>query len=327
MHATPLLSICRHIHPSRPSVRTAVLVLAAVATCPAFAVDWTAAKEREIPLFYPGQASWEWVMTQSDHSGAGKFREGKNCRACHDGEQSDIGKAMIAGGHKLEPKPLTGKPGSATLHVKTAHDADRLYFQFRWKPATPSGSKLSSDAAHITVMFDDGGVRESARAGCWASCHDDAIGMASAAADSKRSKYLGGSRVKLSRQGGGDNLKPAADINALLSGNAYLEYWQARLNPGKPAAPVSGYILEQRHEHTPTAVTADATLAGGEWKVTLSRPLKPAGPGQKALTAGHPYAVGFALHDDYANHRFHYVSLEYTLQLDAGAADLVALGK
>lgn len=320
-------SIPRTTRQSVTALRVVIALAGLLATSSVWAVDWSAAKEREIPLFYPGQASWEWVMTQSDHSGAGKFREGKNCRSCHDGEQSDIGKAITAGGHKLEPTPLAGKSGSATLYLKTAHDADRLYFQIRWKPATASGSKQSSDAAHITVMLDDGGIRESARAGCWASCHDDAIGMASATADSKRSKYLGGSRVKLSRQGGGDNLKPAADIAALLSANAYLEYWQARLNPGKPAIAVSGYILEARHEHTPTAITADASFAGGEWKVTVSRPLKPTGPGQKALTAGRPYAIGFALHDDYSNHRFHFVSLEYSLQLDAGASDLVALGK
>ena len=28
-------------------------------------------------------ASFEWALTQTDHSGAKKFREGKNCKDCH----------------------------------------------------------------------------------------------------------------------------------------------------------------------------------------------------------------------------------------------------
>ena len=50
-----------------------------------------------------------------------------------------------------------------------------------------------------------------------ATCHDDLIGMASATDGSKLTKYLGGSRVKLSRKGGGDAMKPAADIDGGLN--------------------------------------------------------------------------------------------------------------
>jgi cytochrome c-type protein NapC len=266
-------------------------------------------------------------MTQADHSGATKFRGGKNCRGCHDGEQADIGTEILAGGHKLEAHPPAGKPGALHLFVRTAHDADRLYFQFRWKPGPAKNPARGDTAARVTVMLDDGGIKESARAGCWASCHDDAIGMASAAPGSKVTKYLGGSRVKLTRQGGGTQLKPDADLKALLAQGAYLEYWQARLTPGKPATAVGGYILSDRARPATSGVTADAQFAGGQWVVTLSRPLKPAGAGQKALVAGKPYAIGFAVHDDYTEHRHHYVSLEYTLQLDGGTADFVATGK
>jgi cytochrome c-type protein NapC len=44
----------------------------------AHALDWSGVPERELTLFQPAQASWEWVMTERDHSGAPKFREGKN---------------------------------------------------------------------------------------------------------------------------------------------------------------------------------------------------------------------------------------------------------
>jgi cytochrome c-type protein NapC len=306
---------------ARPALAAVLLLLA---TTPAVAVDWSAVKEKQITLLYPGQASWEWVMTQSDHSGAAKFREGKTCSGCHEGEQADMGKALLSGTHKAESAPPKGRPGSQTLFVKTAHDAERLYFQLRWKPAAASGVKMSKDAAHITVMLDDGGLKESARAGCWASCHDDAVGMKSAPAGSEITKYHGGSRVKLTRQGGGVNYKPAADLEAALKNNAYFEFWQAVLNPGQPAKPVAGYVLDQRKAHAASKLEAQATFANGEWTVTLSRPLKPAGPGEKTLAAGKDYSVGFALHDDYANHRYHHVSLGNSLRLDSGAADLVA---
>jgi cytochrome c-type protein NapC len=58
--------------------------------------------------------------------------------------------------------------------------------------------------------------------------------------------------------------------------------------------------------------------------VELSRPLVASGTNQKSIVAGRTYTVGFALHDDYADHRHHYVSFEHTLVLDAGAADFVA---
>ena len=293
----------------------------------AAAPDWAQVPAREVTLLYPGQASWEWVMTERDHSGAPKFREGKNCRGCHEGEQAEMGASIQKGG-KLEPAPIAGKPGSLTLQVQVAHDADRLYFRLRWKGAPASGQKQDPEfAARATVMLGDAQVKEAPRAGCWGSCHDDAKGMASSAPNGEISKYLGASRSKLSRQGGGENYKPAADLQALLAQGTFLEFWQAKLNPGKPAVAASGYILDQRNAQATPSTRAEAYFANGEWTVVLSRALKAAGPGQKELAAGKAYAIGFAVHDDYASHRFHFVSLEQSLAIDSGTADFVARAK
>lgn len=290
----------------------------------AWAIDWSQAPERKVVMFYPGQASWEWALTASDHSGATKFREGKNCRSCHEGEQREIG-ATIASGKKLEPAPIPGKAGSLVLRVKTAHDDERLYFRFQWQPGKAPAKKMDPDvAARITVMIDDGSLREASRAGCWSSCHDDAIGMASAPAGGNIEKYLGGSRTRLTRQGGGKNYKPAGALDQLIGQGAFLEYWQAQLNPGKDARAVGGYILDKRHKDSATQVRAEAEFKGGEWIVTLSRPLKAGTRGHKSLTAGKTYMVAFAVHDGYTEHRHHYVSLEHTLALDGGKADFVA---
>lgn len=314
----------------RRSLRPARCVLAAALAGLGFgvaggaeALDWSKSKPVEVMLFYPGQGSWEWVMTAKDHGGATKFREGKNCKSCHEGEQTDMGR-LIVGGEKLEPKPIKGKPGAVKMQVSTAHDGQRLYLRLQWRAAAPSGVRMNPDyAARVAVMITDGQVKEAARAGCWASCHDDASGMASAAPGTKIGKYLGNSRSRLGRSGGGENFKPAAAIAQLLAKGAFVEYWQAKLNPGRPAQAVSGWILDRRHQHPKPAITANATFQGGLWTVELSRPLKATGAGQKDLLPGTTYAVGFALHDDYSDHRYHHVSFEQTLILDQGAADFV----
>lgn len=311
---------------STPAAIAWLFAIAVAAALPgtALAVDWTGVPEHEVALFYPGQASWEWALTEKDHSGAPKFREGKNCKGCHEGEQADIG-AAIVGGEKLEAAPIAGKPGHLLLRVQAARDAERLYFRLRWTGAPASGTKLDPDvAARVTVMLGTEQVKEAMRAGCWGSCHDDNRGMVSAEADSTRSKYLASSRSKLSRKGGGKNIKPDADLQALLGQGAFLEYWQAKLNPGQPAQPSSGYVLDKRHRHETPVALVEATQSGDEWTVVLSGPLKAGGPGQLALENGKTYAVGFAVHDDFADHRFHHVSLEQSLSLDGGTADIVA---
>ena len=74
----------------------------------------------------------------------------------------------------------------------------------------------------------------------------------------------------------------------------------------------------------PPVVTAEATNAGNTWSVTLSRRLN-AGATFKSLAAGQTYTVGFAVHTGHTAGRFHYVSLEPTLVLDAGDADFIAM--
>ncbi len=74
-------------------------------------------------------------------------------------------------------------------------------------------------------------------------------------------------------------------------------------------------------------MAAEAAFEGGEWTVVLSRPLAAAGEGSKAIVAGKTYSLGFAVHDDHADHRHHHVSFEYTLALDGSGSDFIAKAK
>jgi hypothetical protein len=302
-------------------LKTAITAAALLLPLNAHAVDWNKASGKDVVLFYPAQMSWEMLLTQSDHSGAGKFREGKNCAGCHEGEERASGKLLV-GDKSTEPTPIAGKPGFIMANVKTAHDGDRIYVRVEFDAGQQPDAGMDKEfATKIAVMIDDGKVPEATRAGCWATCHDNLTRMPSGGTV-ETTKYLSRSRVSLSRKGGAD-IKPVAELDKIRAEGGYLEYWQARLNPGKPAVAVDGTILEKRAENTTPAVTVEATEAGTKWTVIFSRKMS-AGAPHKDIVAGKAYTIGVSLHAGHAHQRFHYVSLEKTLAVDAGKADFVA---
>ena len=291
----------------------------------AWAVNWDAVKGRDIVLLYPGQASWEWVL--SDHSASKTVRTGGKCRECHDTEEADMGKKMVTG-QKMEPAPIPGKPGSIPINVKFAHDATKLYVRMTWKDTGfHSGTKKDADhPVKVAMMIGDKQVKESSIAGCWGACHDDATGMASAA-DAKRSLYLGASRTAITRHGGGENIKPEAELASLVAAGNFLEFWQAEVKSDHSVNVKDGYIFEKRNTSKSPLVEANAELKNGMWSVTMSRKLKVEEKGRHAMLSDQSYNVGFALHDDYAEGRIHYVSFGYTLALEKGGADFIALSQ
>jgi len=282
------------------------------------APNWAVVPAKSVTLFYPGQTSLEWLMTPADHKGADKFRAGTTCISCHTGLERPMGDT-IASGKKNEPAPIPGKPGSIAAKVQFAHDAQNLYVHLEFSDAGQPDAKMSKSAAAVAMMLDGGGVPEAARAGCWAACHDDSAGMASAGT-SARTMYLGKTRAQLSRHGGGDTLKPAAELTTLRAGGYTFEYWLVQLDPARKPVASNGTVFDKRAP-TKTIVTADATRTGTTWSVTLARKLK---AGVVPLAPGKRYTVAFAIDAGHAAKRFHYVSFERSLVLDQGVADFVA---
>ena len=301
-----------------------VFTLIAAHAASALAVDWNGVASKKVVLFYPGEASWEWVLMPT-HEGAINFRKGKNCRVCHQGEEKQIGADIVAGKYpSLESGPVSGKPGSLPVDISFAHDADTLYVKLQWKDL---GAKARGEGKHqevVTMMFADEAVKEAARAGCWGACHNDLKGMPDSL---DLTKYLPESRTKLTAKGGGKNYKSADELKALLDKGYYMEFWQAELDSGKPAVAEDGYILKDFHENATPVVQAEGSLKDGVWTVILSRKFKVDGEGRHNLEAGKVYPVGFAIHDNYAEHRHHYVSFEHTFAIDSGDADFVAVKK
>lgn len=297
-----------------------VSVLALMMVPASAAPNWSAVPAKDVQLFYPGQSSWEWSLTPSDHQGAAKFRGGKNCAACHIGDEKNMG-ALLVSGKKNEPTPIAGKPGSIDAKVQFAHDDQNLYVRLVVAEGSQPNSKMDpAFDTKITMMIEPGTVVEANRAGCWGACHEDSASMP-AAGTSNHTMYLPKTRAHLTRQGGGDVL--AGDLDALKKSGYELEYLQARLNPGAPASGIDGVIFDKREE-TRSSVAVEASHSGDTWTVVMSRKLN---AGIVPIVAGKTYTVAFAVHAGHTAKRFHYVSFERTMVLDSGAADFVAVKK
>ncbi len=302
----------------------AAVAFAAPGSAQAQTVNWDKVPAKKIVLMYPAQTSWERLMTDKMHSGRGRFLTGKNCLSCHgDIDEKPLGSALVKAERTKEPTPIPNKQGFLDVQVKTARDAQNLYVRLEFDPGKQPNAGMDKDfETKVTMMFDDASVRDSDRAGCWITCHQDSASMPMGT--DTVTKYLTQTRTP----GGRGTLMPADVLDPMRANGQFLEYWQARLNPGKPAVPVAGTILEKRVDDMQPGITTTATQnSAGAWTVTFSRKLTGAGPGHKDIVPGKTYTVGFAVHAGYTAKRFHYVSFERTLVLDKGTADFVAASK
>lgn len=183
-----------------------LFTLVALASCAVAAgaadvnhIDWAKVPAATIPLFYPGQSSHEWVMSDAHKRGAKAVANGRACTDCHDdADQREMGARIVKGG-ALEPTPIAGKNGTIDLKVQAAFDAQNAYIRYQWKTAQKptneypyyrfdgkawkayGGPRLDKEIREgqmpaiyedrATLMLDDGKVPGFAKQGCWLTCH------------------------------------------------------------------------------------------------------------------------------------------------------------
>ncbi|MBI4742799.1 MAG: hypothetical protein HY777_14915 [Betaproteobacteria bacterium] len=268
----------------------------------AAAPDWSKAPTRKMTLFFPGQSGLEWVMNKADHSAVPDIVDKKRaCAKCHEGDAHEIGDKIVkgqpVGSSKtvLEPTPPKGKVGSIPVTFQAAHDGEKIYFRFEWVPPQNGDKKMDNkNEVKLTMMFDGGGTVDGSNLnGCWATCHNDLRSMKDGK-DDKKTKYITG---------------------ADLAGGKFMDLIQFR--SGKGEKPVDGYVTDARHmEGGKGLVKAEGKKEGNKWVVTFERSLAGGGKGDHAITADKVYNFGFAIHEDFTNARFHYVSLGYQFGLD-----------
>lgn len=287
-----------------------------------FALSPADVQARELILFQPGQSSWEWLLVPASHDGGKRMREGKTCLYCHDGEEKAIGE-LIVSGKKLEPQPISGMPGFISMSLEAAYDDENVYLTLSWVDAPPATWGDEGSATHLTVSIGSPELNVAPIAGCWAACHSDLPEMSDPAA-TKLTKYLPGSRNKMTRTGGGSDIRTAAELDAQLAEDKYLEYWQVVLNDDGLKLARDGYFLDARVANDDSAVTATASRNDKQWTVEIVRPLKPAGKSRHVLSEGIEYTLAVALHQNHASGRHHYTSFPMRFVLGAGEAELNA---
>ena len=165
-------------------------------------IDWKKIPTVNVPLFYPGQSSYEWLISEG-HKGASKeVKRGDSCTSCHDESDAEkmMGEKLVTAG-PLEPSPVKGKNGYVDLKVQAAYDEKNAYLRFQWKtlnayPGTehqflrfdgkewkvfgyPKLDKIVQDRQEpgiyedrMSLMIDDGKVAGFANQGCWLTCHE-----------------------------------------------------------------------------------------------------------------------------------------------------------
>ena len=179
-----------------------VFASASVSAADPAKINWTKIPTINVPLFYPGQSSMEWLIS-SAHEGAGsRVKRGDACVSCHDEKdaEKELGEKLVKAG-PLEPMPVKGKEGYKDLKVQAAYDEKNAYLRFQWKtqnpyPGTehqylrfdgkewkvwgfPKLDKIVQDRQmqalyedRMSIMIDDGKVAGFGKQGCWLTCHD-----------------------------------------------------------------------------------------------------------------------------------------------------------
>jgi nitrate/TMAO reductase-like tetraheme cytochrome c subunit len=336
--------------PATPPVASTAAASASAPASGGSDIDWSSVEAVEINLFYPGQASMEWILKGSDHSGKRSLTLGDRCFDCHEEEEVDIGD-LIMSGEKLEPDPITGKRGSIAVNIQATHDSDYLYIRFQWPDAEhvpvafAEGGKMDPEnPVKLAVMLatDDEKVEFADRAGCWQTCHIDAssmplepdtgaLGGKSLDFSNGVTKYLKESRTSIEiegkdgkTRGGWDKLKETEEIQVLLDNGQFMDLLRYKSGTGESE---DGYILAERVMTGGQGVEFSGSLNDGIWTVEMKRKLTSDQPGDISMATDQLYNIGFAIHDDYSNRRYHHVSLGFKLGFDDDDAEINAIGK
>jgi ethylbenzene dehydrogenase len=260
--------------------------LMAVAMAPAMAADpakinWTKIPAVTVPLFYPGQSSYEWLRS-AEHPGAPVVSTDGACLTCHKGTEKKLG-AKLVKANKLEPMPVKGKDGYKDLKVQAAYDEQNAYLRFQWKTNAkqpgieypyyrfdgkewkqygfPGLDQVVQDGKQppiyedrMTVMLDDGKVPGFAAQGCWLTCHTGERDMPGVASkdDSQKAikkndvrKYLPASRNNPSEWA---TIKSPEEIAKLKAEGGFVDLIQWRAHRTNPVGGVDdGFVLEYRN--------------------------------------------------------------------------------
>ena len=258
---------------------TAIAMAPAVAADPA-TINWTKIPAATVPLFYPGQSSYEWLLSDK-HPGAQGIQANLPCAGCHQGQEKKLGESLVKGG-PLEPSPVKGKDATKELKVQAAYDDKNAYLRFQWKTnankpgieypyyrfdgkewkvygeprlnkSVQEGKQVAMYEDRLTLMIDDGKVPGFDKQGCWLTCHTGERDMPNVAAKADAQKVLKKNDVRkylpASRTNPSDwtTVKSPDEIAKLKAEGGFVDLMQWRAHRSNPVGGADdGYVLQYR---------------------------------------------------------------------------------
>ncbi len=164
-----------------------------------FPGDWDMIESTSITAFYPGQTSWQWLVSR-EHAGAAGVGD-MRCSNCH--QPGELGEELIEPGPR-EPDPIPGKQPVKDVQVKAAYDNEYFYIRFQWasdrpgqthdlwrfdghewqrygaqRPEADRENILPSYEDRLAVIIDDQNLKASdacqasfSKSGCFITCHN-----------------------------------------------------------------------------------------------------------------------------------------------------------
>jgi cytochrome c-type protein NapC len=291
-------------------------------------LDWSKVPVKQVKVFYPGQASWDFLRGADHGTGAAAVRTIKKaCVECHvsDAGEYDVNADKIITGEllrdkskaPLEPQGMAGAPGFKDVAMQVAYDANNLYLRFQWQGtgASVADPALEKDdkVDRISVQIADK-IKTFHMYGCFITCHDNEDGM----------PENRGSDVTLygyyTRDKNG-NVVDQGKLDGYLSKGQFIDLIEAYF-VGKEVKSGDMHILDKRQEDN-NDVTASGFFENGKYTVVLSRKLSTGDKNDITLESGKAFDMAIAIHDNKNRQRRHYVSFPLSVGLGA-AADVSA---
>ena len=309
--------------------------------------NWDAVPVKRVQLFYPGTASWEYLVGKEHAVGAGAVIRGeKKCQDCHENEgivnirADEIVKGKLYTKNStvaLEPLPPVGIPGLLELEIQAAYDAENFYLKLKWpSPEGASSKDLSLNdkgLADIVSIQLNGNIKSFSKAGCFITCHDDMANMpvSPTEADVMAAPFYAKQKRRdvrhytyYTRNKGWAGLKPDHELERYLKAEGFIDLWVAGFK-GQEVVFSDESVLSDRIKDLSQDISAQGFWQGGFYTVVIERKLTTIDKMDIRLREGKGFYMGLAVYDNKNGNRRHYVSFPLSVELGGKKADVIAV--
>lgn len=300
-------------------------------------VDWSRVKPSKLTLFYPGVASWDFLIGDDHRLGAREIKKGKkDCGHCHLGKDGELDlktDEITAGTLKMkrsykpfEPEPLPGRKGTLPVQVQAAYDREFLYVRFRWDSNGAGWDKKGKGSDRISIQVNKS-EPSFLKYGCFIACHNDLSTMPFAPSKSEIEKhpaYKGRDEVRLyafyARNSWAER---KADADSRFR-NGLIDLKSIRFSGGLAKA-ADGWVFDDRGWEDEPGFEGAGEWTDGKYAAVFKTRLGPAKKYNVGVSDGDVFSIGVAIHENGAVKRKHYVSFPFAIGLGSGRGDIQAV--